>query len=130
MPVYHYWRAIFEHVLLHRLWNASAHDHAQPNSILGVAWTLCLEIQFYLAFVCLTGFSQRLIRVHRALPWVLFGPLAVFSVYRWHFQDDWNFPGLWHMFFLGAALYWIAATPGELVSIGYSCGGRAGALHP
>jgi len=81
--------------------------------ILGVAWTLCLEVQFYLAYLalmmilqfCLSRFRLRKsIRVGIAA--VLFAPLAIYSLHRWFSINKNDFGGRWFMFFSGVVLYW------------------------
>lgn len=81
--------------------------------IVGVAWTLCLEVQFYLAYIVLLAVGQSLIRrLGRSgaiVAGAIFGALATYSLVRWFAHvnairyDD--FGSRWFMFFAGALLY-------------------------
>jgi peptidoglycan/LPS O-acetylase OafA/YrhL len=74
--------------------------------LIGVFWTLCLEIQFYLAYVVLMLVAQR---VARGQVWFVFGPLWIVSlaiatnVLR--LGHPW-FLWAWPYFFLGAITAW------------------------
>jgi peptidoglycan/LPS O-acetylase OafA/YrhL len=107
--VYEYWgwRALLANMFyLHDIFSVRPAGDAQYWRVLQVSWTLCLEIQFYLVFVCLLGIAQRVSRhFEHSTYLVVFAPLALCSVYRWYFRSDWSFFGMWHMFFLGAYLY-------------------------
>ncbi len=78
-----------------------------------VGWTLCLEVQFYLAFVVLTGLRQWLTpTLARCIPngitlgyLLIFTPLALASIALWHALGRYDFFGLWFMFFMGALAY-------------------------
>ena len=108
-PVYQYWgwQALLANMFyVHDLLGIHPRGASEPFPVLGVAWTLCLEVQFYLAFVCLAALSQRIARWRPYCAGLLFGPLALFSVFRWYFRNDWHFFGLWHMFFMGVCLHW------------------------
>lgn len=88
------------------------------SSIVFVAWTLCLELQFYVVLIVLYG-------VVRVLPWslwtsraVVFGPLAVLSVLvglePWSLpvvdtlaHTDGFFVGWWFSFFVGMLVHWV-----------------------
>jgi peptidoglycan/LPS O-acetylase OafA/YrhL len=88
----------------------------QPR-IVGVAWTLCLEVQFYLAFLCLLAMTQsaravfggRYRWVSSAFAAALFAGLLAFSVHRWMSLGKNDFSGRWFMFFTGVMLYWTVA---------------------
>lgn len=74
--------------------------------ILGVFWTLCLEIQFYLLYVVLLGLTQRFAGDRL---WVFFGPIFVLSLIvganvldLGHALCLWA----WPFFFVGAATSW------------------------
>lgn len=88
-------------------------------AVFSVAWTLCLEIQFYLAFVLLAGAAQWLgnrlpVRGNpdsgNASPLALlliFTPLGLLSVAMWHLGlAAFTFPGTWFRFFLGVLVFW------------------------
>ncbi|RYG67778.1 acyltransferase, partial [bacterium] len=57
------------------------------DRIVGVAWTLCLEVQFYLAYIVLLAVAQQLIRrLGRHGPvaaGIVFGVLVLYSMSRW-----------------------------------------------
>jgi peptidoglycan/LPS O-acetylase OafA/YrhL len=85
----------------------------QPR-IVGVAWTLCLEVQFYLVFMLLLGIAHAIgVVLPRHFHWiskavarVLFAALLAYSVHRWISAGKNDFGGRWFMFFTGALLYW------------------------
>lgn len=74
--------------------------------LLGVFWTLCLEIQFYLVYVLAMLAAQRLGRDRR---WLVFGPLWLASIlvatHIVHVRTA-VFLGAWPYFFLGALTAW------------------------
>ena len=88
-------------------------------TILPVAWTLCLEFQFYILFVLLVKVVQDLNgwKEHAAfnysLFWgiLIFGPLLLFSLLE---AAEWNFwPAIhglclpyWYSFFFGCLTCW------------------------
>ncbi|HEX8108615.1 MAG TPA: acyltransferase [Kofleriaceae bacterium] len=78
--------------------------------IVGVFWTLCYELQFYLALVVLTGVWQWL-RPALRTPWVVFGPLWVASLWCITRSPDPTDEALavygWPYFFLGVAVNWV-----------------------
>lgn len=87
------------------------------GDIVSVYWTLCLEVQFYLFFAVLLNQLQRYTRTNdtrivltHTLPILAFALLALLSLLdKFHF---WPFPihgfflPYWHVFFLGAVVYW------------------------
>jgi len=85
-----------------------------PN-IVGVFWTLCYELQFYLALITFTGATQRLIQ-RVTIPawlrtkWILFVPLWVVSLWvacnRTNLTEAAFLYG-WPYFFLGTLVNWI-----------------------
>jgi peptidoglycan/LPS O-acetylase OafA/YrhL len=85
----------------------------QPR-IVGVAWTLCLEVQFYLAFLLLLAASQgvkfllhgRYERTATAIQGTIFAALLAYSVHRWFGLGRNDFGGRWFMFFTGVLAYW------------------------
>jgi peptidoglycan/LPS O-acetylase OafA/YrhL len=100
---------------------AYLHTLTGTRMILGVAWTLCLEILFYLTCAIGIGLSQSLSRkLDSARPssWILlliFYPTFVASAWCWHMQQMGQnghdtglhmYFGYWHMFLLGAMLQW------------------------
>ncbi len=75
-----------------------------PN-ILGVFWTLCLEIQFYLIYVVLLGVTQRL--ADRRI--FVFGPLFVLSIVLGSGAVFWGRAlclWAWPFFFAGVITSW------------------------
>jgi peptidoglycan/LPS O-acetylase OafA/YrhL len=89
--------------------------------IVGVFWTLCFEIQFYLVLVIVTGLFQRL-RSPRAR-WLLFAPLWIAGLGG--IAGCLDLPGglfffAWPYFFLGVIVNWArdaAAGPVALTAI-------------
>ena len=83
-------------------------------SLLGVAWTLCLEVQFYLATILMIGLGQRLVgkaawesgRGLRSGSVALVIPTYLGSLGYWLFIHHRTALGYWHMFSLGALLNW------------------------
>ena len=94
-------------------------DLLHYSSPLSVAWTLCLEIQFYVVYVVLVAVAQRLIRRSSTLDheaWlrrqglllmIFTGPLMVWSLAKWY-PDTVNvtFAGTWFRFCLGVLTFW------------------------
>jgi peptidoglycan/LPS O-acetylase OafA/YrhL len=86
------------------------------TGIVVVAWTLCLELQFYLVLTLVTALAQRAAPAGRRVAgfpsWadlLLFVPLAAISLASevgWVHIDPAIFLAYWHMFFLGAAVWW------------------------
>src|SRR5204863_8334992 len=85
--------------------------------ILGVFWTLCLEVQFYIVLVLLLGLVQNLPgATRRILGWrgafgpIVFIPLGIGSLANWVGWIRMPVEGLflerWFMFFLGAMIFW------------------------
>jgi hypothetical protein len=79
--------------------------------IVPVAWTLCLEVQFYLALMTMLVISHRVRRwiSPRAGTWsmvMIFVPLTVFSLFYRYGEGKLNFFGSWYMFAMGATLAW------------------------
>lgn len=82
--------------------------------IVGVAWSLCLEVQFYLAYIGLLAVSQFVSdrlprRAAGVVVGAIFGTLGTYSLCRWfaHVNVDRydDFGSRWYMFFAGALLY-------------------------
>ncbi len=111
-------------------------QHVVPHGthLLGVAWTLCLEIQFYLLFMAAMMVGYRL-SGRRANP----GPVTVWVVIasaigclwfaRRQFAVAMWFPSFWPYFALGAVCYW--ATHGHLsrwAASGYAAAFAAAAV--
>ena len=74
--------------------------------ILGVFWTLCLEIQFYLLYVVLLGLAQRFVGDRR---WLVFGPALALSLVVGSGVIDWGHAvclWAWPFFFAGAVTAW------------------------
>ncbi len=78
--------------------------------IVGVFWTLCYELQFYLALVVVTGVWQWL-RPGLRTRWIGFGPLWVASLWCVTVSPDPAGEALfvygWPYFFLGVAVNWV-----------------------
>ncbi len=76
-----------------------------------VVWTLCYEVQFYIALTVLTGVGQRLSPQNwqRGYAWV-FAPLTCWSLATWAGFVPQIWPGLfvdrWFMFMLGMTACW------------------------
>jgi len=90
-------------------------DHiSNLYTIVGVGWTLCLEVQFYLVYVILVGAMQRLGRwLGPASRWVVFLPFAGFSLLfalRLEVVAGMRrsvfFYDTWYLFFLGVMVAW------------------------
>ena len=95
-------------------------DLLRVHSPVNAAWTLCIEMQFYLFFVMLLWAFQWLrervpLRIARLL---VFGPPAIVSLLMASGHLP-TMPGLfldrWHFFFLGVLAYW--ALMGILSSV-------------
>jgi peptidoglycan/LPS O-acetylase OafA/YrhL len=87
----------------------------QRPTIVTVGWTLCLEIQFYLVYVIVTGLMQQLaalcggwIGLARTLA---FAPLVAYSLALSTGLVAELVPGLfatyWYLFFLGVCVAWV-----------------------
>jgi peptidoglycan/LPS O-acetylase OafA/YrhL len=85
--------------------------------ILGVFWTLCLEVQFYIVLVLLVGLVQNLPgAANRCMGWhggfgpLVFLPLLILSLACWlgwvHLPVQGLFIERWFMFFLGVMVFW------------------------
>ena len=93
-------------------------DLLHYKRVVGVAWTLCLEVQFYLALIILAALSQVIDRLWRKRPasetsrprftslFVIGTALGLYSLYVWFSEHTYGFFGMWHMFFAGVVLYW------------------------
>ncbi|MEI8194971.1 MAG: acyltransferase [Phycisphaerae bacterium] len=83
-------------------------------SLLGVAWTLCLEVQFYILLIVLVGIAQRvLVKYPHYAAAALVGGLGLASLYvriGVHSEADipW-FIGSWYLFASGALACWTLA---------------------
>ncbi len=90
--------------------------------ILGVSWTLCLEILFYITCAIGLGATQLSLkgpeddaRPARWMLYTVFGPTFLLSAWCWyelrvgqngHESGLHMYLGYWHMFLLGAILQW------------------------
>jgi peptidoglycan/LPS O-acetylase OafA/YrhL len=78
--------------------------------IVGVFWTLCYEIQFYLALVILAGVWQRSRAALRSR-WIVFAPLWIASALCVASSPDPTreaaFVYAWPYFFLGVVVNWV-----------------------
>jgi peptidoglycan/LPS O-acetylase OafA/YrhL len=79
--------------------------------IVGVAWTLCLEVQFYVVFIVILAIFHRVRESisPRAASWAFgltFVPLTVFSLFWYFGEAQFSFFGTWFMFAIGATLAW------------------------
>jgi peptidoglycan/LPS O-acetylase OafA/YrhL len=79
--------------------------------VVGVAWTLCLEVQFYLMLlILLLSIEMTSPRgVARLILWTAYAVLLGYSMERWFGAGKNDFLGRWWMFFSGVLLYWAAA---------------------
>jgi peptidoglycan/LPS O-acetylase OafA/YrhL len=124
-----YWATIAAMIALTYISNHAQHDRSLPMpslagviahlfyaqgflgypQIVGVFWTLCYEIQFYLSLVILIGVWQRT-RDFVSSRWVLFGPLWVVSLFCIAGKLA-PTPALfvygWPFFFLGVVVNWV-----------------------
>lgn len=100
-------------VLSHLVYLQGFLGHEQ---LVGVFWTLCVEVQLYLAFAGLLLLAQRLTRTRgeaprrgrQALFLLPFAPLTAASLW-WLTRGGSAMPwglGYWYMFFLGALAWW------------------------
>jgi peptidoglycan/LPS O-acetylase OafA/YrhL len=107
-------------------------------AVVGVGWTLCLEIQLYLAYVLLLGLTQRAAKhtggAARARL-LVFAPLALYSLALGFGLVAAPRPGLflgwWYMFFLGSLAAWLVCGQVSLRWFGIACAvvGAATAVH-
>jgi peptidoglycan/LPS O-acetylase OafA/YrhL len=76
------------------------------RSLVGVGWTLCLEIQFYLLLVILAGIGQRLGRLWLA-PFALLAAFSILVAGGWlpAVHQGLCFP-FFYLFFAGALTWW------------------------
>ncbi|MEZ4365362.1 MAG: acyltransferase [Kofleriaceae bacterium] len=96
-----------------------AQTFAGYPQIIGVLWTLCLEIQFYLVFVVVLMLAQRLVPRQA---WLAFLPLAVVSVIAsagWIDLGIALFVWAWPFFFLGVITAW--HLDGRMPTAGWAC---------
>jgi peptidoglycan/LPS O-acetylase OafA/YrhL len=82
----------------------------QPN-FLSVAWTLCLEVQFYLLLILIAGTAQRLSKRNplRIQSLLVFGIAIVSIIARSRVQTDGDIPwfyGSWYLFGMGSLCFW------------------------
>jgi peptidoglycan/LPS O-acetylase OafA/YrhL len=85
--------------------------NAQHPPIVGVAWTLCLEIRFYISLILMLVISNQVRRwiSPRAGAWafaVAFVPLTIVSMIYRFTGDVVGFIQTWYMFAMGATLAW------------------------
>jgi peptidoglycan/LPS O-acetylase OafA/YrhL len=87
------------------------HDLTSNHAIMRVAWTLCLEVQFYLVFIVLLLAAKLLSPAESEagnLSAILVGGSGVVSMLiPAHFCDAW-FIQWWYYFAAGALCYWAA----------------------
>lgn len=83
-------------------------------SLLGVSWTLCLEVQFYILLILLVGVAQRGFGkyAHGAAGALVIG-LGLISLWiRMMLQSEGDIPqfyGSWYLFAFGALCFWALA---------------------
>jgi peptidoglycan/LPS O-acetylase OafA/YrhL len=98
-------------------------DLLKYRTPLSIAWTLCLEVQFYLAYIGLLFVTQTLTtcfyrtlgrsdRDFRSPPplalALVFFPLVAWSFCSWYPNlRQFDFSGTWFRFFLGVLLCWV-----------------------
>jgi peptidoglycan/LPS O-acetylase OafA/YrhL len=102
-------------------------------SVVGIGWTLCLEIQLYLTYILLLGISQQLTQKTGSPAQsrlLIFGPLAGYSLAVGFglLPSPWRglFVGYWYMFFLGSLAAWLLC--GQLSMRGFATAGLIVAL--
>lgn len=99
--------------------------------IVGVFWTLCYELQFYLALVVLTGVWQWL-RPALRTRWAVFGPLWIASLVCVAASPDPTdgavFVYAWPYFFLGAAVNWVHNREAPPLALAVIAAGTAAVL--
>ncbi len=79
--------------------------------VVGVAWTLCLEVRFYLTIIITLMIAQRIRERfgQRAGNWTLatvFAAITIYSIFYRYGEDKMNFSGMWFMFAMGAVFAW------------------------
>jgi peptidoglycan/LPS O-acetylase OafA/YrhL len=115
----------------------------QRKIVLGVSWTLCVELMFYLTYVFLLGIAQRSsmflhrkkgsnaqsdhVRPDPVVLTLLFGSTFICSAWCWYIWNvgQWGhngwymYIGRWHMFFVGALLQWVLGrwVPRQLLTL-------------
>lgn len=88
-------------------------DLLQVGHIVGAAWTLCLEVQFYLFFILFMAAAQYWSRTRSTISshLLIFLPISVISVLTRLNLPKNPIPGFfidwWYMFFLGVILCWV-----------------------
>jgi peptidoglycan/LPS O-acetylase OafA/YrhL len=98
-------------------------DLLRYRTPLSIAWTLCLEVQFYLAYIGLLCMAQLLanwldsrcgkpvdgtVKPSGMVLMLVFFPLAIWSVISWNVSlDRFDFLGTWFRFFLGVMVSWV-----------------------
>ena len=89
-------------------------DNIQHPPIVGVAWTLCLEIRFYISIILMLVISHQVRRRISPLAgaWALaltFVPLTIVSMIYRFTGDVTGYIQTWYMFAMGATLAWTIA---------------------
>jgi peptidoglycan/LPS O-acetylase OafA/YrhL len=79
--------------------------------IVSVGWTLCLEVQFYLALITLLALGRWARRrggggAEAAVLATVLVPLTAYSLYVWFSAKTFEFFGMWFMFASGVVLCW------------------------
>ncbi len=87
-------------------------DNVEHPPIVGVAWTLCLEIRFYISIILMLVISNQVKRwiSPRAGGWafaMIFVPLTIVSMIYRFTGDVGGYIQAWYMFAMGATLAWI-----------------------
>ncbi len=123
-------------VLANALYLQEVLSHRRVWNFVTVAWTLCLEVQFYACFVALLWIGQRMSRrrpAGSAPALVVITTIASFAVESWrirtggpaHLAQTWIiYPG--SAFGLGALAYWCGDVPARSASFAAVAAGVAG----
>jgi len=100
-----------------------------PNtmSVLNVSWTLCLEIQFYLAFILILWMADG--SVKRAVPMMFLTGAASLLIHNWVARPGWDWDGAgdpgpflfpyWYHFVAGTIAYWAMSGMAKSRSFGW-----------
>lgn len=96
------------------------------TSILDVSWTLCLEVQFYLAYLLMLVagyYAGRLIpgraaAIRRAILILAVTGVAGWSLLSWCQHQTYDFPGRAWTFFLGVTVYMALSRRASPVTVG------------
>lgn len=90
------------------------------DKISPVFWTLCLEVQFYIAFIALIGVAQFLqqrtdLRESRIVPSILVfsGSISVVQAVFFDFHEKVILSSSWYLFTIGILICWVSEKKGN-----------------